>query len=421
MKISFSKSNRGNVLLIALLFGATIGLVLGSYLMLVSSRHEIVARSQAWNAAMAVTEAGIEEGMTHLNDDRANLIANNWSGNSVGGQVVYSKHRGGLPDGSYFDTQIANVTPTSATLTSTGSVRAPLTSTDYISRIVQVIATNPMSVFTRTVATTATNGTAITISGLLTVVDSYNSSLGSYSVTNSGTNGGMVTDSRSTKAIILQGGAKLYGMADTGVGGTVYTSGGSTVSGPISDDMNVFFASNPPPSLSGPLPVPSNSSGPAYLYGGTSYVGTTFTSGNNTQPLIVTGTGNAVLYLTAANNCLTVGGSGYIEIKPGASLTLYLGGTASIQGGGVVNDNGLPENLSIIGLSGCTSLTISGGSAFYGTVNAPQAAFTLSGGSAAYGAFIIKTFNDSGGSSLHYDTALALGNGNYVPTSWKEL
>jgi len=422
MKFSFSKSNHGSVLLIGLLSGAILGLALASYLVLVGSRHAVVARSQAWNAAMAVSEAGIEEGMTHLNDDRANLLANGWTSSSAG---IYSKHRS-FPDGSYFDTLIANPGATSATLLSTGSVRAPLTSAQYISRTVQVLATNKSTVFSRTVAATATNGTAITISGLLTVVDSYDSSLGLYSATNSGTNGGIVTDSRSTKAIIVQGGAKVYGIADTGLGGTVYTSGGSAVSGPITDDMNVSFATNPPPSLGVIQPIPSpvsvGGSNITYLAGGTAYSGANLTSSDKTKPIIVAGTGNAVLYLTktSGGDCLTVGGSGYIEITKGASLTLYLAGTATIGGGGVVNDNGLAENLSIIGLSSCTSLTISGGSAFYGTVNAPQADFTLSA-SAAYGAFIVHTFTDSGGASLHYDSALSDGTGNYIPTSWKEL
>ena len=114
-----------------------------------------------------------------------------------------------------------------------------------------------------------------------------------------------------------------------------------------------------------------------------------------------------------------VSGTGYVYIQPGASLTLYVGGRASISGGGVVNATGLPGNFTYIGLPGNTVLNYSGSAAFIGTVNAPEANFNLGGNSQVYGAVICNTFTSGGGSSVHYDKALN-GGGFFTITSWKE-
>ena len=127
-------------------------------------------------------------------------------------------------------------------------------------------------------------------------------------------------------------------------------------------------------------------------------------------------TGNVTLWV---QNSLAVSGSGYIYIAPGASLTLYVGGTASISGGGVVNGTGLPQNFSYYGLPSNKTLNYSGAANFVGTINAPRADFALSGGASVYGAIICNTFNLSGGSSVHYDQSVR-GGGIFLITSWVE-
>ena len=49
-----------------------IGIVLASYLGLVSSRYKITIRSQCWNAAIPVAEQAVEEALAHLHDDSNN-------------------------------------------------------------------------------------------------------------------------------------------------------------------------------------------------------------------------------------------------------------------------------------------------------------------------------------------------------------
>src|SRR5438309_1347725 len=74
------KTLYGGVLLVALLVCVILGTLIGSYLTLVQNQHLSDARAQAWNAALVVAEAGIEEGMAHLNSGVTtnNLAVNSW-------------------------------------------------------------------------------------------------------------------------------------------------------------------------------------------------------------------------------------------------------------------------------------------------------------------------------------------------------
>jgi hypothetical protein len=69
-----------NVLMVTLVIAGIIGLVLASYLTLVRSQYTSVVRSQSWNASVALMEAGVEEAMTHLNQNGiTNLHSNGWT------------------------------------------------------------------------------------------------------------------------------------------------------------------------------------------------------------------------------------------------------------------------------------------------------------------------------------------------------
>ena len=62
MKLSSKKREQGSILAVALFTGLAIGIVLASYLMLISSRYNLTVRSMGWNAAIPVLEAGLEGG-----------------------------------------------------------------------------------------------------------------------------------------------------------------------------------------------------------------------------------------------------------------------------------------------------------------------------------------------------------------------
>ena len=66
MKPIMKKSAEGSTLVITIVISALIGSVLCSFLVLISARNQGAMRALAWNSAIPVLEAGIEEALTHL-------------------------------------------------------------------------------------------------------------------------------------------------------------------------------------------------------------------------------------------------------------------------------------------------------------------------------------------------------------------
>jgi hypothetical protein len=78
-----SKNQQGNTLLLTIVVTGLIGFLLAAYLTLVTSQNGANVRSQSWNSAMPVVEAGIEEALQHLNKNGAtngSLSTDGWSG-----------------------------------------------------------------------------------------------------------------------------------------------------------------------------------------------------------------------------------------------------------------------------------------------------------------------------------------------------
>jgi hypothetical protein len=76
----------GSALVITLTVVVITAILLGSYLTLVQYQTAAVARSQAWNAIIPVSEAGIEEGMAMINGGTSNLLdptGMSWTNNLV--------------------------------------------------------------------------------------------------------------------------------------------------------------------------------------------------------------------------------------------------------------------------------------------------------------------------------------------------
>src|SRR6266446_1459167 len=247
---ALGRAQAGSTLVATVIISALIGTVLCSYLALIANRNQAAMRALAWNSAMPVLEAGIEEALTHLNRDSSNPTTNYWTADQVNGQAVYWKYRR-LPDGSYFYVTNLNVTSPSPIIQSAGYVRSPLSDNQYISRVVQVTATNPPTLFGRAIAA---NGTVKLSGG--SQVDGYNSTNGPYDLsTNRNASGGIATNSKQDNAIDV-GSAHVYGKAVTGAGGSVSYAGGSVgdlnqtfgiEDGWTGDDMNVSFQTNSPP------------------------------------------------------------------------------------------------------------------------------------------------------------------------------
>src|SRR6185295_5895143 len=73
-----TKSEQGGVLLVVLMSSLILGISLASYLQYTSNQSRSIMHSQAWNAAIPVAEAGIEEALAHINDS---VVGTNWTHN----------------------------------------------------------------------------------------------------------------------------------------------------------------------------------------------------------------------------------------------------------------------------------------------------------------------------------------------------
>jgi hypothetical protein len=235
------------------------------------------------------------------------------------------------------------------------------------------------------------------------------------------------------------GSAKVYGHVETAPDNTVipgtsawgekaWVNGNNQGVEPgwWKNDLNVAIPDAPGPP-SGTTLAPMQDS---YVIGGTNYA-YHLPSGNYKQ------TGNFSLgdgqYMLVSGNVsfwctgdFAVSGSGYIYIAPGASLTCYIGGNATISGGGTVNGTGYATNCAYYGQTTCSTFTLSGRSEYIGVINAPQAALTLSGDSAGQifaGAIIASSVNVSGSYLFHYDESLGGGapSAGYYVTFWQEV
>ena len=101
----------------------------------------------------------------------------------------------------------------------------------------------------------------------------------------------------------------------------------------------------------------------------------------------------------------------------GGPTVIYIDGDATLTGGGLINVTQDPKNLIIY----CTGddLVLSGNSAFYGAVVAPNADIVLQGTSDFYGTIIGRTITAVGDFVLHVDEAVVAdimgGDGEVVP------
>src|SRR6266576_447343 len=138
MNYDSRQKRSGSVLFITLIVAGILGLTLGSYLYWVRTQNLMVAESQAWNAALAVAEAGIEEGMAHLNSTFGTNIdrsSDGWTDNGgYYGPVGRTVFRGSETNGSYSAIISVDYLPR---VTATGYTIVPAIS-QPIARVVQV-------------------------------------------------------------------------------------------------------------------------------------------------------------------------------------------------------------------------------------------------------------------------------------------
>ena len=272
---------QGNTLLLTVVITGLIGFVLAVYLTMVQNQNSANTRSQVWNSAMPVVEAGIEDALAHLNRHGAtNLACDGWM--LSGGVYTMTRTVG---DGTY-SAQISNFaagTNTAPIVVSYGYVVAPtlLASaasdallavgggnqppTFYIGRGVRVQTRRDM-IFTKGMVAKDTidlNGNNITANSFDSLDPVYSTN-GRFDPDKVKDNGDIAVNASLTNSLSV-GNANIYGHVSTGPGGTIsigqngavgstnwHNAGNDGIqAGWSTDDMNVSFPDVEPPWVAG--------------------------------------------------------------------------------------------------------------------------------------------------------------------------
>jgi hypothetical protein len=424
-----SRNESGSILVIALVMAGILGLSLISYLLLMNHQNRMVFRGQAWNHALALAEAGVEDGLAHLNrtfgtnNVRGNGI-NGWSGAKWGPATLATNRQ--LVGGTY----TASISDGMPVISATGRVTVA-NSSQIIERRVQV--------FTKTdpafrVAMSVRRG--IDFKGKNILVDSYDSGdpdhcddLGRYEAATAKAGG----DIASTEGFISVGNAtvkgKLYtgplnaNQYDLGPGGNVGDvnwTGPGIQPGWYFNDFNMSYPSVDVPYTTG-LPLSNEGSTNYWQLGdtvdGTGYFhsGNVFLNSSKTIKVI----GKATLYVTG--NFIV---NGKIEIAPGATLKLYIGGIQTDMN--EVNTSGNAFSFQYYGLPSNRLIAWGGNSEYVGTVYAPEAELRLGGGGGSdfdyQGSCVVDKVTINGHYKFHYDENLRRRGpmSGFVVTKWQE-
>ncbi len=437
------RRQRGSVLVITLLLALILVFTLGGYLWWVRTQNVQVAEAQSWNAALAIAEAGIEEGMAQINVSAGNFLSATNYGPSVllnfgplaGG--VYGPRTNSLFDGFYSVTIQPNIP--GPTIVASGYTQLPMVA-QPIKRTVRV-TTMTTALFSH--AMVALSNIVNKGNGL--TVDSYDSADPLHS-----TNGMYYApwhlaggDVATVWGSVTIQNADIYGHLYTGPSGT-YSIGANGLVGDLNwkgpgveagwyanDFTTVAPDVQVPYTLAQAAPVFSPNKGKTivtnYLTGGNYLAQGDYTIGMN-EYLVVSGV--STLYVTG-NFTMQDMNSSVIQINSGASLTLYVGtpdtttpvSTTLTQ----VNTVGNALSFQYYGLPSNTSLKWGGNAAYVGTVYAPEANFDLGGGGSTdndyQGACVVQSVNMNGHFKFHFDENLRrIGPmTGFSVSSWQEI
>lgn len=450
MKVMRQQSTRrmeeGSTLMMAVIPMIVLSVALIACLELAMSRTRMTVRSQAWNTSLAMSEAGVEDAMAHLNYTEGVNLAR--FGYTLSGSR-FVKNNVTLGDGSYTVTITTNDPPT---VTAQGFGRLPATM-GGAAIIAMVGQREPVeqkvdrNVEVRIKRVPPMIG--LLSKGKVTVqndfdVDSYDSSdpaysnNGVYDSTRTKPNGFVGTISTSAGDMVVQNNAQIRG--DVGSGGSA-ASGVISVTSPASvgdathvasssglqsghqrDNVRNVIPTIPAPYASGPMP-------PSQIIGGVSYTyvltnrnyflnGTLNVDGTGAIAKKMLVVGKARFYVTDTVN---VKGDGYIEIRPGASLELYVGKQVYVMDRGRINHTGTPDRFMLIGLTTAAEVYFQGDSYVSGVVHTPQAKLDMSGNAQFCGAGNANDIVLQGFADFHFDEALNTNReGVFQITNWLE-
>lgn len=394
---------------------ATLGIAIMAYVTLVTARNNSTMRSQAWNACIAVAEAGVEEALTHARHNFiTNMLDNGWT---VSGSD-YFKTRD--LDSNYFRVYISTNLP--YVIRSEGYVFMPWAN-NYMQRTIR-IETISQGMYSKALVVK----NSVEMNGNNVRVDSYDSrdplksTLGQYDVLKAQANGDVACTDGLINAVNV-GNANIWGRVITGPKGTVAVGPNGAVGSSLWQlggnsgiepgywltDMNMNFP---------PVKAPYASASSPGSQGTWNYVldnGSYMLSSLSGKVMVK---GKATLYVTGTADITT------LQIQNNCQLSLYVAGNR-LSFSTINNQNSTinATNLMVFGLPTCKQLDISQNTDLTAVIYMPSAKFKFNGGIEVSGCVVAAAGELTGHSKFHYDEALTPKGQprGFLVSSWNEL
>ena len=234
MSITRSSKNkeRASGLLVVLVTCTILALSVMGYLTLTEQQNRLSFRSQSWNIAIAVVEAGLEEALQQLNTNTTNLDSDGWTFDGR----CYVRTRT-LPDGNGYTVSIDfSVDPFHPTIICRSFVNPPVMALNQQAGPFFAAAGVPTATLSRAVRLHCARGNLlikgmvakhlIDMNGQDILTDSFDSAdptkstAGRYDVNKAGDEGDVATNDTIANALNV-GNANIYGHVMTGPGGSV--------------------------------------------------------------------------------------------------------------------------------------------------------------------------------------------------------
>jgi hypothetical protein len=449
-------TKNGTAMLAVLVICAILCTSVAGYLTVVSQQNYLSVRSQAWNMAIAVAEAGVEEGLEHLNANYPSTLATQgWQAN--GAIYTYTNSVGG---NIYMVTIDASTSkPKVRAKAIVNTPRLAQARPNYFLGAIGVGGSGGSATVSRAIEVTCYRARPfafalvakdkVKANGNNVWAQSFNSSVIGMHTDNrydasqyEGSKANVASNSGEPISVDV-GNANIYGRVSTGPGGTVHVGnnggvgshewqasnngvqGEGTADSWVTDDANFTFPETKLPDTNGWFTSfsPSFSITTNYLNSG-SYV---LSNGQMKQrPIVVLG---AVTVVVPDGLDLT-GSDDAIIMASGGSMTLYVSGDVKISGQAVMNPKpGKAQDFIIYCAPDVTSFEfkLSGNGEFAGVVVAPSAEIKLSGGGNNRldftGAIIANSITLNGHINVYYDEALDdySPNSRFLIETWNEV
>lgn len=441
-------SQRGSVLIVALLLAVGIAIALGSFISLNLNSLKLAKRTFYSGAALNLAETGSEEAIWCFNQYTAAVAAGTpastaltaaWTGwdtsDGVTAKRTFTGFNFGAGTTGSVKVYVDRYNPSSgAQPVAVAQARVSLADgTAEVSKTVEV-RMKRRSLFA--VGLVAKN--SISFSGNNASVDSWNSmydNSGALRATpvpwsaSEAHDKGSVGTVTVTSTVTVQN-ADIWGTAAVGGPSTTSISVGSQGRvGPYGTPVNTKAPGSVTSDFTANMEVNTMPTTGTVITTVGATLGTTGTttayrfSGSISSDLTING--NVTLCLTGSGLVINITGNDAITIAPGGSLTIYTDADVKLAGKGLINV-GQPKDFQLYGTS--TSVTpqsfqVSGNGDFRGCVYAPNADVSLTGNGNASGSVVGKTIHVTGNTTFHYDESLAnLGGENpFGVIRWREL